>query len=174
MNTTGRSQYGQYSQNPQGAAGSGPYGLSASIFMPSIDSGYQPMSSFQHQQQHSQSGPQGQAPNQNSRISPGPMATSGGGSVGGVMMNSSGMKNQGGSGAHPNMSHQQQQQQHQHQVLAGSHSQQGYSHNQMSHHHHAGAMTHHQQHSVGPVGPSKAGTYAQGGIAAQSQVSFVE
>jgi len=160
-----RSQFGQYS-NPQGGGGGGPYGLGASMFMASMDSGYQPMTGFQHshQQQHSQSGPPGQAPSQNSRISPGPLTTSGGGAnVSGVVMNSSAMKSQQGGGGHPNMPP------HQHQVMQGGHNQQGYS--QMNHHH-SGGMGHHQ-HAVGPVGPAKAPSYTQSGMANQSQVKIV-
>ncbi|XP_021950023.1 uncharacterized protein LOC110847393 isoform X4 [Folsomia candida] len=156
MNNSARSQYGQYS-NPQGT-GTAPYGLNASMFMTSMDTGggyQQQMSSYQqqqqqqqqqhshHQQQHSQSG-QGPTP---SNRSPGPMPSSGG--------NNSGVMKSQSSGAHP-MSHQ---------VMS---SQQGYS--QMSHHHSGGMPPHHQLPPVVPSKPPTVPGYTQSGITTQSQI----
>jgi hypothetical protein len=154
LNTNARSQYGQYAGAQ--AANAGPYG---SLFLTSIESSYQPLSvsSYQHQQA-SQGGPPGPPQNQNNRISPGPLTTSGGGNA--VMINSTSnsmmsikSQVQGSSGNHPNLSHQ---------VHPGA--QQAYS--QLSHHHHPAAM--HPSHHMGTVGPNKGG-YSQGGLSAQSQ-----
>ncbi|CAL8143706.1 unnamed protein product [Orchesella dallaii] len=146
MSATGR-QFGQY---PTQAATSGHYGLFLSTAMD-----YSSMNSFQHQQGNQ--GPPGQNPSQSTRISPGPLTTTGGGNSAGVIISSTNsMMNmkQTGSGSHPNIPHQ---------VVQGS--QQGYS--QLSHHHHAAAMSH-PQHHLGAVGPPKGG-YSQSGIASQSQ-----
>ncbi|ODN06430.1 Protein PRRC2C [Orchesella cincta] len=145
MSATGR-QFGQY---PTQAATSG-YGLFLSTPMD-----YSSMNSFQHQQGNQ--GPPGQNPSQSTRISPGPLTTTGGGNSAGVIISSTNsMMNmkQTGSGSHPNIPHQ---------VVPGS--QQGYS--QLSHHHHAAAMSQ-QHHHLGAVGPPKGG-YSQSGLQTQSQ-----